>query len=218
MSVVAIMHRSKRPREKPGPTEQADPRRAPVALARAAAAGDLRAAQELVELVSPALARAVYSIMGSTHREAEDVVQQALIAFVQALAAFRGDSHPTTYATRIAVRTALATRRRNRSERSRREAFAELAELRRSAPGTPIDQLQAAARRALVRHLLDELPDEQAETLALHIVVGLSLKDVAEATGAPVNTVKSRLRLAKRALRKRVEAEPGLAEELGVAP
>jgi RNA polymerase sigma-70 factor (ECF subfamily) len=177
----------------------------------------LRASQDLIELVSPALARAVYAVMGSTHREAEDVVQQALIAFVQALPAFRGDSHPTTYATRIAVRAALATRRRNRSERSRHDAYAELDELRRSAPGTPVDQLQAEARRLIVRHLLDELPAEQAETLALHVVVGLSLQEVAEATAAPVNTVKSRLRLAKQALRKRIEEEPGLAEELGVA-
>ncbi|MBW2457666.1 MAG: sigma-70 family RNA polymerase sigma factor [Deltaproteobacteria bacterium] len=216
MADIALMHRPERPSDEQGPDRAQEPQTA-AELARAAAAGDLGAAQTLVKRVSPALARAVYSVMGSTHREADDVIQQALIAFVQALPAFRGDSHPTTYATRIAVRTALATRRRSRSERGRRDAFADFAALRRSEPGTPIEQLQATARRALVRHLLDELPVEQAETLALHVVVGLSLKEVAAATSAPVNTVKSRLRLAKQALRTRIEAEPGLAEELGVA-
>ncbi len=146
------------------------------------------------------------------------MVQQALIAFVQALPAFRGDSHPTTYATRIAVRTALASRKRQRSQQTKLEAFAELSEIRRSAPTEPSDELQAATRRALVRHLLDELPAEQAEALALHIVVGLSLKEVATATDAPLNPVKSRMRLAKQALRRRIEDDPTVAEELGVEP
>lgn len=215
MTKLAVMPHPERPSAEGKPSR----RRAtltPIELARAAATGDLQAAQTLVELVSPALARAVYSVMGPTHGEAEDVLQQALIAFVQALPAFRGESHPTTYATRIAVRAALATRRRDRSELNKRTVFAELSEVRGTEPDTPSDELQATARRRLVRSLLDELPNEQAETLALHVVLGLSLKDVAAATDAPVNTVKSRLRLAKQALRKRIEAAPDMADELGV--
>jgi RNA polymerase sigma-70 factor (ECF subfamily) len=190
----------------------------PARLAEAAAKGDLPAAQTLVELVSPALTRAVFSVMGPDRGEADDVVQQALIAFVQALPAFRGESHPTTYATRIAVRTALAARKRHRSQQTKLEAFAELNEVRRAEPVGPGDELQAAKRRALIRHLLDELPTEQAEALALHVVVGLSLKDVAVATDAPLNTVKSRMRLAKQTLRRRIEDDPTVAEELGVEP
>ncbi len=216
MNNLAIMPRPARLSNEGKPSRrQAAP--TPVELARAAAAGNLRAAQALVELVSPALARAVYSVMGPTHSEADDVLQQALIAFVQALPAFRGDSHPTTYATRIAVRAALAARRRDRAALNKLTVFAELSEVRSAAPDTPSDELQATARRRLVRTLLDEIPQEQAETLALHVVLGLSLKDVAAATDTPVNTVKSRLRLAKQALRKRIEADPDMADELGVA-
>jgi len=188
----------------------------PAQLARSAASGDLQAAQTLLRMVTPALTRAVYSVMGPRRTDAEDVVQQALIAFVQALPSFRGECHPTSYAARIAVRAALASQKRTRSQQTRLEVFAELSELRRAAPDSPIDELQADGRRGLVRDLLSELPTEQAETLALHVVVGMSLKDVAVATSAPLNTVKSRLRLAKKALRGRIEANPSLAEELGV--
>jgi RNA polymerase sigma-70 factor (ECF subfamily) len=45
-------------------------------------------------------------------------------------------------------------------------------------------------------------------------VLGWSLEEVASATGVPVNTVRSRVRLAKEALRRRIEALPHLAVEL----
>jgi DNA-directed RNA polymerase specialized sigma24 family protein len=64
-----------------------------------------------------------------------------------------------------------------------------------------------------VRALLDDLPEEQAEALALRFMLGWSLIEISEASGAPVNTVRSRLRLAKEALRRRVEADAALADE-----
>jgi RNA polymerase sigma-70 factor (ECF subfamily) len=66
----------------------------------------------------------------------------------------------------------------------------------------------AEQRKAMLRRLLEELPENQAETLALRVVLGYSLADVSAATGAPINTVRSRLRLAKEALRRRIEADP----------
>jgi RNA polymerase sigma-70 factor (ECF subfamily) len=45
-------------------------------------------------------------------------------------------------------------------------------------------------------------------------MVGWSLAELAEATGAPLNTVRSRLRLGKEALRRRIQGDPVLAEEL----
>ena len=77
------------------------------------------------------------------------------------------------------------------------------------------DECLASRRQALLQELIDELPEPQAETLALRVVVGLSLKETAAATGAPVNTVRSRMRLAREALRTRIEQQPALAELLG---
>jgi RNA polymerase sigma-70 factor (ECF subfamily) len=74
------------------------------------------------------------------------------------------------------------------------------------------DDAVGSRRRELLRELLEDLPEEQAEALALRVVMGWSLEEVAQASGAPVNTVRSRVRLAKEALRQRIEALPGLAE------
>jgi RNA polymerase sigma-70 factor (ECF subfamily) len=66
-----------------------------------------------------------------------------------------------------------------------------------------------------LRTLLEELPEIQAETFALRVALGYSMQEVAAATGAPVNTVRSRLRLAREALRRRIEQDPSLSEVLG---
>ena len=76
--------------------------------------------------------------------------------------------------------------------------------------------VEARRRTELLRGLLETLPPDQAETLSLRTILGYSLEEIAEATGVPQNTVRSRLRLAKEALRARIEANPALAEELGV--
>ena len=65
----------------------------------------------------------------------------------------------------------------------------------------------AAYQRRCVRDLLARLPREQAEVMALHIVLGHSLLEVSQSTSIPLNTVKSRLRLAKQALRRHLEVE-----------
>ena len=66
----------------------------------------------------------------------------------------------------------------------------------------------AERRRDLVRTLLREIPDAQAETLVLRMALGYSIEEVSRITTAPVNTVRSRLRLAKEALRGRIDADP----------
>jgi RNA polymerase sigma-70 factor (ECF subfamily) len=58
-------------------------------------------------------------------------------------------------------------------------------------------------------------PADQAEAIALLIVLGWSLAEGARVPDVPVNTVRSRVRLAKKALRAAIEADPLLAEELG---
>lgn len=80
----------------------------------------------------------------------------------------------------------------------------------------PGDEIPVSHRRNLVRTLLAELPPAQAEALALYVVVGYCLEEVACATSTPLNTVRSRLRLARRALKERIESDPMLIEELDV--
>ena len=182
-----------------------------MALARAASGGDERATQQLLEAVTARVDRVVQVIMGLGHPDADDVSQLALIAFTQALPAFRGECEPTHYASRIAVRTALNARRRSRALRAR---YDDLTDADAVESSTPHDVALAERRKRLVRDLLAVLPPEQAEALALRVALGWSLEEISSASATPLNTIRSRLRLAKEALRRRIEADPVLREKL----
>jgi RNA polymerase sigma-70 factor (ECF subfamily) len=185
-----------------------------MALARLAAAGDKIATSKLLRLLAPRLSRVVRAVLGSQHADVDDAFQLSLIGFVQALPAFRGECDPAGYATTIAVRTALATRRRARTLQTRQET-AENTTLVETGP-SPRDEAESTRRKDALRDLLGHLAPEQGETLAMRVVLGWSLGEIAEFTNAPLNTVRSRLRLAKEALKKRIEADPSLLEMLEV--
>lgn len=183
-------------------------------LARLAAAGDKIATSKLLKILAPRLSRVVRAVLGAQHADVDDAFQLALIGFVQALPAFRGECDPAGYATTIAVRTALATRRRARTLQTRQETN-EQGAIAFSGP-SPRDEAESTRRKEALRELLVNLAPEQGETLAMRVVLGWSLGEIASHTNAPLNTVRSRLRLAKEALKKRIEADPSLLEMLEV--
>lgn len=181
-----------------------------VSLARDAASGDSAAMSKLLRGIAPKLIAVVKAILGAGHADVDDAVQQTLIGFVQGLPAFRGDCDPTGYGRVIAVRTAVAIRKRSRARDAKSDPSADADAI---AGGVSPDAF-AERRKNALRDLLGELPEEQAEAFAMKIVLGFSLEEIAAQSGAPLNTVRSRLRLAKERLRTRIESDPSLRETL----
>ena len=187
------------------------------ALARLAGSGDPVATRRFLDRVWPTLSRVVNGVLGARHPEVDDVIQQALIAVLQALSAFRGECHPAGYASRIALHVALRARRNAALRRARSQSLAQISAAEPDAHWPGCDVSSERRKRAL-RDLLSDLPEEQADALALRVMLGWSLEDVAQATGAPLNTVRSRVRLAKEALRRRIESDPLLVDQLELVP
>jgi RNA polymerase sigma factor (sigma-70 family) len=182
------------------------------AIVAAARAGDPLAVEELLAMLGPPLLRAVRALMGPSHPDLEDVVQDVLIAVVDALPSFRGESTLLHFAIRIATRRTTTARRRSRSVLEWLETFWRKQEPLEAGGASPGDETLADRRRQLLRALLGEIPEAQAEALALRVALGHSIDEVAIITRAPVNTVRSRLRLAKDALRTRIAADPRWSE------
>ena len=182
------------------------------AVVAAARAGDPLAIEELLAMLGPSLLRAVRALMGPSHPDLEDVVQDVLIAVVDALPSFRGDCSLLHFAIRIATRRTTSARRRSRSIVGWLEAFWRKQEPLEPGAPSPGDETLSDRRRQLLRNLLGEIPEAQAEALALRVALGHSIDEVAVITRAPINTVRSRLRLAKDALRTRIAADPRWAE------
>jgi RNA polymerase sigma-70 factor, ECF subfamily len=89
--------------------------------------------------------------------------------------------------------------------------------LRQRRPGEPVDEvvidsttnLQSEAERSIlmqrVRSFIGDLPQEQQQSLQMAFFDGLSHSEIAEKTGQPLGTVKTRIRSALTSLRKRLE-------------
>jgi RNA polymerase sigma-70 factor (ECF subfamily) len=73
-----------------------------------------------------------------------------------------------------------------------------------AAPSDPLADAEHAERSQIVRAALADLPAEQREALELGYFGGLSQSEIAEQTGQPLGTIKTRMRLALQKLRERL--------------
>jgi RNA polymerase sigma-70 factor (ECF subfamily) len=179
---------------------------APVlSLVRSASEGDRTASREILARVAPGVLATVRSIVGPTHPDLEDIVQESLIAVVRALPSFRGESSISHFAKQIATRRAIDGLRSTIRARRMATALEDAGEAEAAAP--VLDR-----QREQWRTLLAELPATQSEALALKAIDGRSVEEIATLTGAPIETVRSRLRLAKATLRERISSDPALAD------
>jgi RNA polymerase sigma-70 factor, ECF subfamily len=184
-------------------------------VALAAAQGQREAQRTLLVAVGPAMLRAARGVLGSAPQEVEDTLQEAMVALHLAIGGFRGECTTLHFACRIAVQTAMNARRRAGYRRRHtpsvppEELSAMACDLR-----SPAEQLAAGRRRETLRQLLCELPEAQAEVLAFHSVLGHTVEETATALGAPIDTVRSRLRNGLAKLRTRVAGDTGLLEAM----
>ena len=192
------------------PRSVADPLRT---LATRAARAESAAEQTLLAAVGPSMLRVARRILGTRHPEVQDVCQEAAVALLSALPRFAGQCTVLHFACRVAVLTAMNARRRAGHHGSL--TGVDLAQEAADEGLSPAAMAEAARRRALLRQLLDELPWSQAEALSLHIVLGYTVEETASAVSATPNTVRSRLRRALAALRRRINADSNLLEVIG---
>jgi RNA polymerase sigma-70 factor (ECF subfamily) len=88
-----------------------------------------------------------------------------------------------------------------------------LLELLETDDPAPLDQVQTDEARQLVRQSVDALPDFLRQVVILAYFQGLPYRDVAEALGIPVGTVKSRLHAALQRLHDTWTTSSSLKED-----
>ena len=170
-------------------------------LLAAAAQGDHDALGILYDRYHRLAMAVAYRVLND-HGTAEDVVHDAFLTIWR-----RGDSFN---AGRGTVRSWLLTVVRNAAIDRRRGRFA------RALQDTPLDDVAfllssekeeifatvaAGIEAARVREALSALPAEQREAIELAYFRGLTQHEIAEQTGAPLGTVKGRMRLGLQKMR-----------------
>ena len=179
------------------------------ALLQRIAAGDEHALGALYDRWSPLVFSLCVHVLGDED-EAEEAVEETFWqAWRQAARYDTTRGAVSTWLTTIARSRALD---RLRAKRRRQEdAISDLSETKRAAVeesarrgDDPASGAEVSERRALVRQALLALPPEQREVLELAYFRGLSQTEIAERTGQPLGTIKTRVRLAMEKLRDRL--------------
>jgi RNA polymerase sigma-70 factor (ECF subfamily) len=139
--------------------------------------------------------------LGVPEASLEDVTQEVFLVLHRRRAEFRHGSSVRTWLHGIALHTA----RRHREKLDRRRRKDEALE---PAPAPPTPEAEVGQRRALQRldQLLAGLGDEQREVFVLAEIAELPAPEIAELLGIKLNTVYSRLRLARNHLRRSLDS------------
>jgi RNA polymerase sigma-70 factor (ECF subfamily) len=171
--------------------------------------GDARAFEVLVRRHRTPLFSFLLRLTGDRGR-AEDLCQDAFLKAVRASADWQPRARVQTWLYAIARNLAI--------DEARRQAFRRAEPLDdgpAAAAASDDPAPDRAADAALVRPKLEAalagLPGEQREVFLLREYAGLRFHEIAQVTGTPENTVKSRMRYALEGLRERLAA-------LGVGP
>ena len=174
-------------------------------LARAASKGDTPAVNKLINRVIDRVQKTI-SYLANGSEDAKDLVQLALVQIVRSVGTFRGDCAIEYWADRIAVQTAAKHFERKKRRKKLREAVWH--------PPSVFYDMEEEIALLQVRRKLAEvigtLPAKQRIPLVLFYLHGYEIAQIAEMTGAKINTVRGRLRYGRSRIRKKVLADPTL--------
>jgi RNA polymerase sigma-70 factor (ECF subfamily) len=165
-------------------------------LVRAFLGGDRDAFAALVERHERRVYNLAFRMLGNPE-DARDTSQDVFLTCLRKLSGFRGASTFTTWLHRITVNACYDALRKRGRERLVGEDEEELPE-----PPASSDLADEAALAVDVQRALLQVPEEFRVVLVMHDVQGTPYEDIAEALGAPVGTVKSRLHRGRVALAK----------------
>jgi RNA polymerase sigma-70 factor (ECF subfamily) len=151
----------------------------------------------LVERQTRFLYRVAYSIVRNVH-DAEDVVQEAFLKLYRT-GAWQGMNEEKAYLARVAWRIAVERLPKREASEYEMDSLA-------SSESSPETSAVDGDERALLRRLIDRLPEELRQALVLSAIEEMSSREVAVVMGIPEGTVRTRVMRARMELRRRFEA------------
>lgn len=175
-------------------------------LIESSLSGSSEAFGALVRRYQHRLYHSLVHMLGSSE-DAQDVAQDAFVQAFQKLGTFRGQSGFYSWLYRIAMNTAISSRRKSRRptvsvEAMREQAGIEPADQRGIA--APSHAMEVADRQTAVRTALAALSEEFRTCVVLKEMDGLSYEEIAGILECPIGTVRSRIHRGRLELREKL--------------
>jgi RNA polymerase sigma-70 factor (ECF subfamily) len=145
--------------------------------------------------------------LGVPAADLPDQCQEVFVAVFRGLPSFGGRSKLQTWIYGICLRVASNHRRRAHVRRER--PCSEPPE--QSSPAAQDESFERRESQATLARLLDALDPDKREVFVLYELEELSMKEVAEACGCPLQTAYSRLHAARRRLLEKYRENEGRA-------
>jgi len=166
--------------------------------------GDESAFATFYDRFAPGLFSMIYAILRD-QKESEDVLQEAFVQMWKRAATYDASrSSLFTWAVMIARHKAIDHLRSRQRQTRLNEAVA--SESNAIPAAAPVDRADNALARSderqRVRAALTRLPEAQREAIDLAFFAGLTQTQISERLGAPLGTVKARIRRGLLALRE----------------
>jgi RNA polymerase sigma-70 factor (ECF subfamily) len=161
-------------------------------LVAACADGEPEAFRELLVRYRRSAVTLAYQMLGNME-DAEDTAQEAFVRVFQAIPRFRGQSAFSTWLYRIVTNLCLGTRRRQRPT-------VDLDAVRE--PSAADSPSRSVTEALLTRQVMAAVPGDLRAILLLRDQEGLSYREISDALGLPLGTVRSRLSKARTAFRR----------------
>jgi RNA polymerase sigma-70 factor (ECF subfamily) len=154
--------------------------------------GDQDALKEIFNQYHRKVYRIAYGVVRQ-REEAVDIVQEVFIKLFRSIHQFRGKSQFYTYLYRMTMNTSIDHTRKMKKvaplSMDENEGF-QLSDDAERRPDRILDHKELEVR---VKWAMDQLSPDQKAALIFREVEGLSYQEIAEATGASIGTVMSRL-------------------------
>jgi RNA polymerase sigma-70 factor (ECF subfamily) len=169
--------------------------------------GDAEAFGEIVQRWERRIFALAFGMLGR-EEDARDATQETFLAAFRNLRAFRGEARVSSWLHRIAVNQCITRQRR---AKVRKESALETEEEKHagsfSAPMhySPARVAEGRETTAAVRRAVNSLPIDLRQVVVMKEFEELTFKEIAEALGLPLSTVKSRLYTALRQLQMRLQ-------------
>ena len=173
-------------------------------LAQDIVAGKPEALEVFYQRYFTRLYRFVYYQVGGSHEDAQDVLQDALIAAFKSLDSYRGDSSLYSWLCGVAWNKAADFRRREfRMAQVEQRSIQEYRETKEiEATPSPDTALMHQENKERVNQTLRTLPDHYRQVLVLKYAEGLPVEDIAHIMRRTFKSTESLLTRARSAFRE----------------